>query len=551
MGGCVEKLPHACGSGDGLQVFEQEDGSYDGHCFACGKHVEDPYEEKPKGYKPKFKRKTQEEIDKEIQEIFQEYQTTALEARGLKKEYLEYFGIKIGVSEADGVTPLCHYYPYTQENRLTGYKVRLIENKKMWSIGNQKDVDLFGWQQAVITGGKRLFITEGELDAAALFQVMKEDNKNNEKYAAFNPAVCSLPHGSGSAGKDIARLLPQINKCFKEVVLVFDMDEAGKKATKDVLKILPNAMVADMPCKDANDCLLKGYKKALIKAVMWQASKPKNTTLIWGQDLHDRARKEAPWGVSWPWEDVTQRTRGIRKGETIYVGAGQKMGKSELVNAIGAWLIKEHGWKILLAKPEEANVKSYKMLASKIVGKIFHDPKVEFDFKAYDKAGEVLKDKLCMLDLYQHLGWETLKEDIIAAAAEGVDAVFIDPITNLTNGMSPSDANTKLQEISQSLAAMAMDLDIAIFIFCHLRNPEAGLPHDRGGHVLTLQFAGSRAMGRSCNYMFGLEGNKDPDLPKEERNIRDLVLLDDREYGEVGTCKLYWDDKTALFNEMR
>ena len=144
-----------------------------------------------------------------------------------------------------------------------------------------------------------------------------------------------------------------------------------------------------------------------------------------------------------------------------------------------------------------------------------------------------------------------LKADIYAAKAEGVDAVFIDPITNLTNGMSAADANTKLQEIAQELAAMAKDLDIAVFIFCHLRNPDAGLPHDRGGAVLTSQFAGSRAMGRSCNYMFGIEGNKDPDLPEEERNIRTIVLLDDREYGEVGRFPLYWSNKTTMFTEIK
>ena len=220
------------------------------------------------------------------------------------------------------------------------------------------------------------------------------------------------------------------------------------------------------------------------------------------------------------------------------------------MNAIGSWLIEEHGWKILLAKPEESNKKSYKMMAGKVAGKIFHDPKVKFDYKEYDKAGEFLKDNLCMIDLYQHLGWETLKADIIAAVAEGIDAVFIDPITNLTNGMSASDANTVLQEIAQTLAAMAKDLNIAIFIFCHLRNPDSGLSHDRGGAVLTSQFAGSRAMGRSCNYMMGLQGNKDPELSMEERNLRDLVLLDDREYGEVGTCPLYWDSKTGLFNQV-
>lgn len=225
--------------------------------------------------------------------------------------------------------------------------------------------------------------------------------------------------------------------------------------------------------------------------------------------------------------------------------------KSEIVNALGAWLIKEHKWKILMAKPEEANTKSYKLLAGKISGSIFHDPNVAFDESSYEAAGAIIKDHVYLLDLYQHLGWESLQDDIrYAATVLGVDAVFIDPITNLTNGISSADANVKLQEIAQELSSMALDLDLHIFIFCHLRNPDGGPPHDRGGKVLTGQFAGSRAMERSCNYMFGLEGNKDPDLTPEERNMRQLVLLADREFGEVGATNLYWNKNTTLFQEI-
>lgn len=204
----------------------------------------------------------------------------------------------------------------------------------------------------------------------------------------------------------------------------------------------------------------------------------------------------------------------------------------------------------MLAKPEEANVKSVKLIAGKIAAKSFHDPKIEFDEEAYVEATEKIGDKLFLINLYQHLGWETLKADIREAAAEGCEAVFIDPITNLVNGLDAASQNTKLQEIAQELSAMALDLNIVIFIFCHLRNPDSGLPHERGGEVLSSQFAGSRAMARSCNLMLGLEGNKDPNLTQEERNMRILVLLEDREYGEVGRFGLYWDKNTTIFNEI-
>lgn len=205
---------------------------------------------------------------------------------------------------------------------------------------------------------------------------------------------------------------------------------------------------------------------------------------------------------------------------------------------------------MLLAKPEESNIKTVKLIAGKLAGKIFHDPNIPFDEGAFDDAVVYLKDKLYLLNLYQHVGWDSLKADIREAAAEGCKAIFIDPITNLTNGMSAADANVKLQEIAQELSAMALDLNVVIFIFCHLRNPDSGPAHERGGEVLSSQFAGSRAMARSCNLMLGLEGNKDPALTKEERNIRTIVIIEDREFGETGRFKLYWDDTTGLFQEI-
>jgi twinkle protein len=222
--------------------------------------------------------------------------------------------------------------------------------------------------------------------------------------------------------------------------------------------------------------------------------------------------------------------------------------KSEIVNTLAAHFIEEHGWKVFLIKPEESNKKTYKLVAGKIAHKIFHDPNIPFDVEEYEKAGEKLKGNLYLLNLYQHVGWDSLKADIRQAAAEGCKAIMIDPITNLTNGMDSAAANVKLQEIAQELASMALDLNVVIFIFCHLRNPDAGPPHERGGEVLSSQFAGSRAMARSCNLMLGLEGNRDPNLQAEERNLRTLVLLEDREYGEVGRFKLYWDKKTSIFH---
>ena len=536
---CIEKI----GS---IQIFLQDDGTYDGYDFATGKFIANPYHDKPVGYKPVAFIKSKEDIEKEIADV-DDFQCVALPDRKLRKESLEHYGIKIGVSEEDGTTPTTHYYPYTKGGVACGYKVRLIADKRMWSIGDLKGCDLFGWEQAVAAGGKKLFITEGELDAVSLYQIFKDHNKGGP-YADFNPSIVSLAHGSGSAVKDLVKFLPEIRKTFKEIVLVFDMDEPGKKAAEDVVKQIPDVLIATLPSKDANQCLIDGRSKACYNAVQFNAQKPKNTRLVHSSSVADEARKEAEWGFSYPYEALTELTRGQRFGETVYWGSGVKMGKSELLNDLVAHNIIHHGWKCFVVKPEETNKRTLQGIVGKIVHRIFHDPKIPFDFEKFDEGLEKLDDNLIMLNLYQELTWERLQDDIRAAVQEGCKAIYIDPITVLTNGINAADANTLLQKFAQGLAQLAMDLDVIIHIFCHLKAPDNGPSHERGGVVQSQQFAGSRAMMRACNAMIGMQGNKDPDIPIDERNVRELVLLEDRQTGSTGKVKLFYDTKTGAFN---
>ncbi len=57
-------------------------------------------------------------------------------------------------------------------------------------------------------------------------------------------------------------------------------------------------------------------------------------------------------------------------------------------------------------------------------------------------------------------------------------------------------------------------------------------------------------MTRSCNMILGIQGNNDPELEDDERNLRDIVLLSDREFGASGIQHLFWDKNTSLFNEV-
>lgn len=550
MGILVGRTGHSCGARQALNLYEEPDGRVTGFCFSCK-----GYEPNPLGGNTMEKAgiertaKSPEEIQKELDEIGT-YPVAGF--RGIHKKTVGYFGCHVSLDQERQEEVEVHYYPYQEiGGGQGGYKVRIVEGKRIFSLGSVKNVYPFGWAQAIASGSPRIYITEGEVDAMSLFEELMKKNKASAQYADNIPAVVSIPHGAASASRDIGKILPELRKHFKEVVLVFDQDDAGRAAVEDVLRILPEAKVATVPGKDVNECVVNGHVKALVNAVMFNASKHKNTRVVMGSELAEAAKERPTMGLSWPWQGMTKLTRGIRRGEVYYIGSGVKMGKSEVVNALAVHMMVEHNAPVFLVKPEEAKEQTYKRLVGKAAGRIFHDPDIPFDEEAFDAAEPTIGDKAIILDSYQFVDWKTLKLDISYVVKEyGVKDIIIDPITVFTAGMNAAEANDFLIQMSQDLAAMAKDLDFTAYIFCHLKAPTQGEPHERGGEVLSTQFTGSRGMMRSCHMMIGMSGNKSPDIPEEDRNIRKLTILEDRAFGVSGSVSLYWDKRTGKFIEL-
>jgi twinkle protein len=324
MSQVVARLPHTCGTKQGLVVFNEE-GRISGYCFACNTHVKDPLGEGVDlDSLPKPKVKTPEQIQAELNEV-SNYQVVDLPERKLRAKNLDKFGIKVAVSEKDGVTPIEQYFPYTKDGKLVGYKVKPLGEAKHLSpywIGSAKDVDLFNWENARKSGAYRLYITEGENDSVAVDRIMELYGKEE-----YTPAIVSLPHGAGSARKTLQKHLNDIRHLFKEVVLVFDNDKPGQEAVQQAMLVIPEAKNVLLPEKDANDCIIAGKSKAAYTALSYNAHKPKNTRIVTAIEIHEKAKEPAKWGeLTWPWARMNDDLRGIRLGETIYLGAGTKMG---------------------------------------------------------------------------------------------------------------------------------------------------------------------------------------------------------------------------------
>lgn len=477
-------------------------------------------------------------MKQELQFITNNLKPEALTDLKLSKSTVEYFGVRLGYDQETASEVRSHYYPYECKGEILAYQVRIVQGKKFFSIGDFDSCEPFGWRQALEAGGRKLFITEGQKDCMALYQVLRDNSQQS-----YTPAVISLPNGVKSVQK-MTKYVKQFDN-WKEVILVFDMDGPGQEAVNSFCKIYPEARVAKLPLKDPHEMLMNSREKELFAAVMFNAKRKLSDKLIRSSDLWDKAGIRPEQGISWPWPELTDKTRGIRTGEGYYFGAGVKMGKSCVVNELGAHLITEHDRPVFFCKPEEENHITAQKLAGVAANCVFHDPRIEFDREAFERGKRLINDKAIMYGEYGKVDWDELKQEIrYVCVAEQVRDIIIDPITCLTVGMSSGEANERLVEIASELASMAKEMPFTYYVFCHLNAPQTGKPHERGGEVLSVQFAGSRAMMRAAYYLIGLEGNKDPNEPRL-KNIRYFSVLEDRNFGESGKIPLMYNPNTG------
>lgn len=541
----------------------------------------------PSEYKPSMSKETIEQVN--------QLPILAIEERGITQKTAEHFGVRTALDEQTR-KPVAHYFPYTEKGVLVGYKKRNLTKPKegrnghFSSIGSQGVTnDLFGTVSGNKSGGKRIVITEGEYDAMIAWQVMKD------KYPSANPTVVSISNGTNNAVKNIGQKQNMsFIKKFAESALAFDNDHRqesepkhimrGKEATQAVYGLIPTVKICHFP--DGYDCC--DYFKENPEQLYWSLVKPvdfKPDGFIEYNDIREDAIKPPQRGKPYPWKSLTKVTLGRRKGEVIFIGAGVKMGKSELANK---WM--EHilttekncigePSKVAVFKFEEKPHLTAKKVAGKMVKRDFTNPEKQlfddgngglvdldgntpthgdgwFTQQELEEAVDKVGDRLIYYNNYGSCSWDTVKAAIRhCVLVEHVEDVIIDPITRLTDGMTAAEANEELSRFADELTKMAEDLGFTAYCFCHLTKPKMGKAHEFGGNIQSDQFAGSRAMARAAHYTMGLEGDKTP--PEDEndavavkrKNTRTLVLLDDRNFGRTARIKLFYDVDTGDFDE--
>lgn len=458
----------------------------------------------------------------------------ALVKRKITEETARLFGYTYG--EYKGQTyQVANYY---KDGKLVGQKLR-SPDKDFKCLGDMKQTELFG-QHLWRDGGKMVIVTEGEIDAMSVSQLQ------GNKYP-----VVSLPNGISSAKKAIQQNLAWLEN-FETVILMFDMDEVGQKGAEDVAPLFTpgKCKIARLPLKDANDCLLAGKGAEVISAI-WNARTYKPEAILSVADAFEDAVKVPEHGIPFPWESLNRLTYGIKRKTSYYLGAGVGVGKTNWAKELQSWLVNVQGLPVGVFMLEESVGRTLKGIAGKFVGKPFHKPDGGFTQQELEDAIKSLEGKVY---LYNHAtsgtDWDSIKKSIrYMVVSLGVKDIFLDNLTVMVAHLPSSEANDEVNRIAKELAQMLQELDFTVYGFSHLNPPATGASHERGGKVLVSQFTGSRGLMRFGNYMLGIERNLDPELPPAERNLSTMVLLKDREYGNVGQFYVRYYPETDRYVE--
>ena len=285
---CIAHEPcPSCGSRDNLGRYD------DGHGFCFGCRYWEPGEfnvAPPQRQRMTFPLKGQPE--------------PLLPKRGISEEVCQKYRV-----HREGNQLFFHYFG--RDGTCTGAKVKTPDKTFRWE-GSNPDGQLFG-QQLFSSSGKRVVITEGEIDALSCYQA----------YSGNWPMV-SVPDGAQSAKRAIQKQLEWLQG-YEEIILFFDNDDAGRQAAKDAAGVLPPSKVkiAHLPdFKDASDALQAGKAQA-IKEAIWNASAYRPDGIVEAKSLLEQILKPNDEGLyEYPYAGLTRKLHGIRLGELITITAG-------------------------------------------------------------------------------------------------------------------------------------------------------------------------------------------------------------------------------------
>lgn len=507
----------ACPSSDGFALYD------DGHgwCFVCG-YYEGTSDDEIRS-KPKVNH-----------DLIQDGEAKTLGKRKITLETTKRWGYQVGKFKGKPVQ-IANYKD--NSGNTVAQKIR-FPNKDFLFIGDTKSAGLYG-QWLWGDGGKRVVVTEGEVDALSVSQVIGK-----------TWPVVSIGTGSKGAKKAIQKELEWLCK-FENVILMFDNDEAGRTAAKECAAVLPagKAKIASLPLKDANEMLVAGQTKELSTA-MFEAKSYRPDGIVNGSELWDVVTKEDDTqSFEYPYAGLNSKTLGIRKGEIVTVTAGSGIGKSQLCREFAHFLLQQ-GESVGYIALEESVKRTSLGLMSLAINKPLHLGNTEVSSEELKEAFDATlgTGRVYMYDHWGSTDSDNLMDKIrYLANGCGCGWVVLDHISIVVSGMDNGDERRMIDNTMTKLRTLVEEVKVGLILVSHLKRPE-GKGHEEGARTTLAQLRGSAGIAQLSDVVLGCERDQQD---KEMGNVTVVRVLKNRWTGETGVASmLEYDKYTGRMNEL-
>jgi len=524
--------PCDCGSSDARQIYE-DNSSF---CFSCQKSTK-----APKDWETPLENYTNDNewSSSKLREVQNDYPIRGFKDRGIYKQVAEHYGVKVSY-DMDGVIDH-HYYPYYEEDQLTGYKVRELPKSFKANVGKVKS-SLFG--QNLYNGGKKLIITEGECDAMAVQSAWYK------KYKRFYPVV-SLR--SSTSTKDLVDHREWIRN-FDEVILWFDKDENGQKAVKEAAKIIgyDKIKIVSTGEKDANDLWIKDPESVLFSiynAVDYTPAGILTKDELWNQLEKYNEIESVPYPSYM--KGLNDKLKGMRFGEITLWTSGTGSGKSTLLREIAVDLLEKTKDKIGIISLEESPAETARKMAGIAINRnpakeeiVIEELKVGFD-KIFGS------DRVMVLDHQGSISDGSIMAFLEYMCLSGCKYLFVDHITILASeGAEGLTGNEAIDKIMNDLLRMVKKHNVWIGLISHLRKTDnKGKSFEEGKLPSMDDIRGSGSIKQISMDIIAFSRNVGSDN-LEERNTIKTKVLKCRYTGLTGPSgSLHYDFETGRLNK--
>lgn len=510
-----------CGSSDACGVFS------DGHrfCYSCNTYF------RPDGsVKSEVVRVSKDCIPLgDLEEV-------SLTKRCIGKDTCSKFKYFSTVYKGKPCQVACYY---DDSGNLVGQKLRFPDKSfaVLGSISNR----LYGSQ--LWASGKKIVITEGEIDCLTVSQL--QGNKW---------PVVSIPNGAQGAKKAIEANLEYLEN-FEEVILMFDMDDPGRKASEECAKILPagKAYIANLPCKDPNECLSEGKGPEVLQAV-WNAKPYRPDGIVSGTDLYEKCVTDIDDlkdSVEYPWVALQNKTKGARHGELYVFTSGSGMGKSTILRELEYYFGVHRGELCGIVALEESTRKTgMELMSIHLSKRLILNPECADEDERSRAFSETIGNGNFFL--YDHFGsldsGNLLSKLRYMIVSLGCKRIFLDHISIVVSGMDADEDGGERKAIDKlmtNLRSLVEETGATMFVVSHLKRPEKK-GHEEGAQVSLSQLRGSGAIAQLSDMVIGLERNQQGDNP----NVLTLRVLKNRFCGDTGVSGyLEYDPETGRLKD--